>query len=97
MADGQKGKPRKHENTKKTLKDYSLQPIGQNNGIEVHQQGDTQFGNSQVAQYLRMVNWREPLDRFDFEKDSLLDDDVQTMMAEYNSSVPDRHLFFDLK
>ena len=49
--------------------------------VEIQQQGLPRAGQPQVGQYLRVVNWQEPLDAFHLDDDVGVHEKIQPIAA----------------
>ena len=64
--------------------------------MEIHEQAEPQASKPELGQYLYLMNWLERGDRFDFDKDFFVDDEVgskcpldtEILVGERNSDVP---------
>jgi hypothetical protein len=64
--------------------------VHQDRGIEVHEKGDSEFRGTQIAQRLRVMDWRKSVNRFHFKKNGAPDHKVHTLLRKHLASVADR-------
>jgi hypothetical protein len=69
-----------------------LNTVHQSRNVEVNQETDWAIGEREIAQKLRLVNWRHRGHRRHFNDDELLDDQVEAVRCvQFHSLIDDRY------
>jgi hypothetical protein len=72
------------------LQDDPLDTVLQDRNVEINEQSRTNGGHPEVTQKLSAVELGQAFDRLDLQDQLVVDDEVQSLMAQHLTAIDDR-------